>query len=247
MLGAGPPRSREHVHTQRRSSEGASPCIATPFVALLAAAAAATSSFGAVSRGTAPESTPTSDPDVAVHGSDTLVLADDWGTAAACIELGDVTECFDTEADLLAAHEDVLGGGSRRSVGGGANAAAAGQFVLVVAAALQRHFVRRRDPVPDHARHDPQPRRLRVRQRHVELPGRWLSRRVVQPRRPRWRGLSRVHRPMGPVPDDGRRMEQRRLQRLHLLTPAGDHGAEREEADQQRGWCGRDCSCRCRS
>jgi hypothetical protein len=94
-----------------------------PFVALLAATVAATSSFGAVSA--APANVDTAgDPDVAVHGSDTLVLAEDWGTAAACIELGDVAECFDTEADLLAAHGDVLGSGSRRSVGGGASAAA---------------------------------------------------------------------------------------------------------------------------
>ena len=85
--------------------------------------AAATSSFGGIDAAPAGVDT-NSDPDVAVHGSDTLTLAEDWGTAAACIELGDVTECFDTEADLLAAHKDVLGGGSRRSVGGGANTAA---------------------------------------------------------------------------------------------------------------------------
>ena len=95
------------------------------FVALVAAAAAATASFGAVSAASAPVGT-ASDPAIAVHGSDTLVLADDWGTAAACIELGEVTECFATEAELLAAHGDVLGGGSTRGgVGDAATVAAA--------------------------------------------------------------------------------------------------------------------------
>ena len=94
-----------------------------PFVALLAGIATATFSFGAVSAASAGVDI-AGDPDVAVHGSDTLVLAEDWGTAAACIELGEVTECFDSEADLLAAHGDGLGGGSHRSVGGGASAAA---------------------------------------------------------------------------------------------------------------------------
>ena len=61
---------------------------------------------------------------------ETLVLAGGREVAAACIELGDLTECFDSEADLLAAHPDLLAGESGRggdgdAGGGAANRAAA--------------------------------------------------------------------------------------------------------------------------
>ncbi len=74
------------------------------FIALFAAAAATTST-ATVAAAPAHDAT-VGDPASAIYGSETLDLADDWGTASACIELGAVTECFDTEADLLAAHAE---------------------------------------------------------------------------------------------------------------------------------------------
>ena len=74
------------------------------FIALLAAAAATTST-ATVAAAPAHDAT-VGDPASAIYGSETLDLADDWGTASACIELGAVTECYDTEADLLAAHAE---------------------------------------------------------------------------------------------------------------------------------------------
>jgi len=74
------------------------------FIALFAAAAATTST-ATVAAAPAHDAT-AGDPASAIYGSETLDLADDWGTASACIELGAVTECFDTEADLLAAHAE---------------------------------------------------------------------------------------------------------------------------------------------
>jgi hypothetical protein len=75
------------------------------FIALFAAAAATTST-ATVTAAPALDAT-VGDPASAIYGSETLDLADDWGTANACIELGAVTECYDTEADLLAAHTEV--------------------------------------------------------------------------------------------------------------------------------------------
>lgn len=46
-------------------------------------------------------------PDAAVYEGSTLDLSESWGTARACAELGSVTECFDTEAELLAAHPEL--------------------------------------------------------------------------------------------------------------------------------------------
>ena len=79
------------------------------FIALFAAAAATTST-ATVTAAPADDAT-VGDPASAIYGSETLDLADDWGTASACIELGAVTECYDTEADLLAAHSEARGVG----------------------------------------------------------------------------------------------------------------------------------------
>ncbi len=83
------------------------------FIALFAAAAATTST-ATVAAAPAHDAT-VGDPASAIYGSETLDLADDWGTASACIELGAVTECYDTEADLLAAHAEARG--AARSIG----------------------------------------------------------------------------------------------------------------------------------
>ena len=201
------------------------------FVALLAVVATATVSSGAVSA--AP---------LSAHGSEALSLVGDRETAAACIELAEVAECFDTEAELLAAHPDVLGGESGRGGDGdggdAANRAAAsscsssvrlytaGSFGGAVLYLTTRWG-------------DPQPRRLRVRQRHVELPGRRLPRRVLQPRRLRRFGLPGVHRRVRGIRVDDPRLEQRRLQRLHLLTAGRRHGPRAMKLTQQCGWLAR--------
>jgi hypothetical protein len=47
-------------------------------------------------------------PDAAVYEGSTLDLSESWGTARACAELGSITECYDTEAELLAAHPELV-------------------------------------------------------------------------------------------------------------------------------------------
>ena len=52
-------------------------------------------------------------PSEAVYDGETIDLSEGWGTARACAELGSVTECYDTLAELLAAHPELgLGGGA---------------------------------------------------------------------------------------------------------------------------------------
>ena len=46
-------------------------------------------------------------PDAAVYEGSTLDLSESWGTAGACVELTSTTECYDTEAELLAAHPEL--------------------------------------------------------------------------------------------------------------------------------------------
>jgi hypothetical protein len=43
-------------------------------------------------------------PGAAQYEEGILDLSESWGSAGACVELISTTECFDTEADLLAAH-----------------------------------------------------------------------------------------------------------------------------------------------
>ncbi len=45
-------------------------------------------------------------PDAARYGESTLDLSESWGTAGACVELADHTECFGSESELLAAHPE---------------------------------------------------------------------------------------------------------------------------------------------
>jgi hypothetical protein len=91
-------------------------------IALIAATAAVSSGAAAA----APVATgEVGEPTAAVYGSETLDLSEDWGTAGACIELGDTTACYATEAELLAAHPDVHGGSSSLDRAGAAVATAA--------------------------------------------------------------------------------------------------------------------------
>ena len=90
---------------------------------VLFAAAAATTSAGVVTA-SPPDDATIGDPTSAVYGTETIDLAGDWGTASACVELGDVTECYDTDTELRAAHPEVLR--AARSVGVAKTAAAAG-------------------------------------------------------------------------------------------------------------------------
>ncbi|MGH9133682.1 MAG: hypothetical protein ACRDZZ_07080 [Ilumatobacteraceae bacterium] len=85
-------------------------------VIVIAAVAAASTTGGAVVAAPDDIATTPGNPAEAVFGSESLDLSEDWGTASACIELGDVTECYDTEAELLAAHPEALA--ESRSVSG---------------------------------------------------------------------------------------------------------------------------------
>jgi hypothetical protein len=71
-------------------------------LALGAAAIPSTLAGGAVHAELAP-----GNPDAAVYEGETLDLSESWGTARACAELGSVTECFDDETELLAAHPEL--------------------------------------------------------------------------------------------------------------------------------------------
>ncbi len=44
----------------------------------------------------------------AVFGGAVIDLADGWGSAGACAELGDSVECYRTEPELLAAHPELV-------------------------------------------------------------------------------------------------------------------------------------------
>lgn len=48
------------------------------------------------------------------------------GTASACVELGDVTECYDTDTELRSAHPEVVG--VARSIGIATTSAASGGY-----------------------------------------------------------------------------------------------------------------------
>jgi hypothetical protein len=51
-------------------------------------------------------------PDAARYGDGTLDLSESWGTAGACVELSDHTECFGSESELLAAHPEFAAAGA---------------------------------------------------------------------------------------------------------------------------------------
>jgi hypothetical protein len=51
------------------------------------------------------------DPTEAVFEQGEIDLSESWGDATACIELGDHTECFRTDAEMLAAHPEIADGG----------------------------------------------------------------------------------------------------------------------------------------
>ena len=202
----------------------------------------------------APDAT-VGDPASAIYGSETLDLADDWGTASACIELGDVTECFDTEADLLAAHAEARGvarsigvtEGRRRQLGHVLVVAAACTTATRTAAAIL--YLNTRGVTHNLADFgfDNVTSSYRVGGCSASLfsSPTWAAR--VYP------GYTGA---VGAVADDGRRMEQRRLQRLHLLilsaSPQGlaDNDGSRpdgDEADQQRAGVEQHRPSRCRS
>lgn len=74
-------------------------------VAVLAAGTAAIAlspTPGAVHAEVAP-----GNPDAALYEGQTLDLSESWGSARACAELASVTECYDTEAELLADHPEL--------------------------------------------------------------------------------------------------------------------------------------------
>jgi hypothetical protein len=91
---------------------------------VLFAASAATTSTGVVNASPRDDAT-IGDPTSAIYGSETLDLAGDWGTASACVELGDITECYETDAELRAAHPEVLRAARSAGVANAAAAAAA--------------------------------------------------------------------------------------------------------------------------
>jgi hypothetical protein len=64
-------------------------------------------------------------PAEAVFEQGELDLGESWGDAAACIELGDHTECFRTEAELFQAHPEYGDGGATSF------AAASGELTLL--------------------------------------------------------------------------------------------------------------------
>ena len=51
------------------------------------------------------------DPTEAIFEQGEIDLSESWGDATACIELGDHTECFRTEAEMYAAHPEIDPGG----------------------------------------------------------------------------------------------------------------------------------------
>jgi hypothetical protein len=68
------------------------------------------------------DGTPPGNPSAAVFEQHTIDLATSWEDATACIELGDQTECFRTEEEMLETYGALL-------MDGGQNAAARGGIV----------------------------------------------------------------------------------------------------------------------
>jgi hypothetical protein len=69
---------------------------------------AVAASVGVAGHAGADEPPPVGDPQHAWFEGETIDLSESWDKATACIELGDHTECFRTEAELLAAHPELV-------------------------------------------------------------------------------------------------------------------------------------------
>lgn len=65
------------------------------------------------------------DPSRAVFEGEIIDLAEGWGAAAACAELGVVVECFRSETELLRAHPELDGDDASHVTSGAATASAA--------------------------------------------------------------------------------------------------------------------------
>lgn len=77
-------------------------------VAVLTAAVATVPATSATAGTTATiDGTAPGNPAAALYEGTTIDLSEGWGTAGACAELGTVTECYDTLAELLAAHPEL--------------------------------------------------------------------------------------------------------------------------------------------
>ena len=74
---------------------------------LLGFALAAVGSLAAVEAPTAGADPVTGDPTHAWFEGAEIDLSKSWGEATACVELGDHTECFRTEAEMLEAHPEL--------------------------------------------------------------------------------------------------------------------------------------------
>jgi hypothetical protein len=74
---------------------------------LLGFALAAAGSVAAVNVPTAGADPVTGDPTHAWFEGGEIDLSKSWGDATACVELGDHTECFRTEAEMLEAHPEL--------------------------------------------------------------------------------------------------------------------------------------------
>ena len=184
------------------------------------AAAALTIGAATVIAGAAPAGADTApgNPDAALYEGGTLDLSESWGGAGACVELATTTECFDTEAELLAAHPELQSFAMPAKAGRRARGRRARGRLLELAAAVRRRQLHGERAVPDHATAGAQPVVVRVRQRHQQLQGGCLrhelllagqrGRRLVQPRR------------VQPVGIDAGRVQQRPVVGLHRLTAA---------------------------
>ena len=79
-------------------------------VAVLTAAVATIPAASATAAGVTTstfEVTAPGNPDAALYDGTTIDLSEGWGTARACAELGSVTECYDSLAELLTAHPEL--------------------------------------------------------------------------------------------------------------------------------------------
>ena len=78
----------------------------------------------------ADEPSTTGDPQHAWFEGGTIDLSQSWGAATACVELGDHTECFRTEAEMIDAHPEL--GESPPSAKGRRTSSEAGASLLAV-------------------------------------------------------------------------------------------------------------------
>jgi hypothetical protein len=71
-------------------------------------------------------------PSAAIFDHDQIDLGESWGEAAACIELGDHTECFGTEQELFETYPEygAGGAGAQSAAASEAFAASGGEFTV---------------------------------------------------------------------------------------------------------------------